>query len=450
MVDTIDHCQPSMRVLGGSSFEDGMTTGALRTSICQQSLPASNNYSYPLCVSEALQALESLTLEEAARDEGLYWEELEELNGTTYELNQNSLPLGSHVQKPSIREVGSKKDGAFDTPSRTQLETWIAPTVQSDTAQSQTGSRTKERRSSLFHTFTAEELLVALSSTDEPSTDQEAQSSVGSKGRHHRNRHQKSASHEGLRHRPAARAELRHRAVKSLDTGTDQLRSSHGDSGPQSPSRTPPRLRLYPVVKEQPPLILTRQERSGTLPRVDENEPLGSIDSVSTNSMKRPWTSNGTQPTVGGDCDTFAYNNDKRRDSWAGGSIRRKEKDGKGGWLHKMTDWLTVTEPSAQALKQHRKEVFRRAGISPEDPEACSKLHVPIGEIPSHAVKPSGPGPEPEEVLKRELEEKRSTRSSRETSRSGSRISHSSSYRSKHSKRPVARSRVPDEIFPFN
>jgi hypothetical protein len=184
---------------------------------------------------------------------------------------------------------------------------------------------------------------------------------------------------------------------------------------------------------------------------------MGSIEAEPSTSIRRPWTSSGTQPIAGRERNALD-SDDKRRDSWSSGSLRQKQKhdgkdkDGRGGWLHKMTDWLTVTEPSAQALKQHKKEVFRRAGISPDDPELNSKLHIPVGEIPAHAIKPSGPGPEPEEVLKKELEDRRSTRSSRGTSMSASRISPSSSYRSKHSKhsrKPVVRSRVPDDIFPF-
>jgi hypothetical protein len=410
-----------------------------------------------MCVSEALQALESLTLEEAARDEGLYWEELEELNGgTAYDLNQNSLPLGSHVQRSATSEADIKRDVALETPSRAQLDTWVTTTVHNITAQAETDSRTKQRRSSLFHCFTPEELLVALSSTDDPATDQEVQPTINRTERHQRSRHQKSASHQGLRHLPAARTELGHRAVKSLDTDSRQLRSSHEDFDPASPSPpgTPARLRLYPVVKEQSPVILTRQERSCTLPRVDEDVAMGSVEVESSTSSKRPWTSNGTQSTAGRNCDPSSYNHDKKRDSWGSESLRRKQKhDGKGGWLNKMTDWLTVTEPSAQALKQHKKEVFRKAGISPGDPEAYSKLHIPLGEIPAHAIKPSGPGPEPEEVLKKELEERRSGRSgrsSRGTSMSVPRVSHSSSNRSKGSKKPVARSRAPDKIFSFN
>ena len=76
--------------------------------------------------------------------------------------------------------------------------------------------------------------------------------------------------------------------------------------------------------------------------------------------------------------------------------------------IHKISSWLSTTEPSSQALKQHKKSAFQKAGISPSDTEAPSKLHAPIGEIPADAIKPTT-GPSPEEVLlkKRKAEQKR-------------------------------------------
>ncbi len=91
--------------------------------------------------------------------------------------------------------------------------------------------------------------------------------------------------------------------------------------------------------------------------------------------------------------------------------------------VHKMTGWFSTSEPSVQALKRHKKVTFEKAGVAPNDPEASSKLHYPIGEIPADAVKPAGRGPDPEE-LARAKAEKRRARSSGSTA---SRVSHSSS-----------------------
>jgi len=73
-----------------------------------------------------------------------------------------------------------------------------------------------------------------------------------------------------------------------------------------------------------------------------------------------------------------------------------------------MTSWLSTSEPSAQALKQHKKDAFARAGIPLEKPDAQvhAKLHAPIGEIPQDAIRAVG-GLTPEEVARRKAAERR-------------------------------------------
>ncbi|KAK4131879.1 hypothetical protein BT67DRAFT_444294 [Trichocladium antarcticum] len=67
--------------------------------------------------------------------------------------------------------------------------------------------------------------------------------------------------------------------------------------------------------------------------------------------------------------------------------------------MHRMASWLGTSEPSAQALTQHRRDAFARVGVSPGDAEARSKLHAPIGTIPRDAIRSVG-GPRPEEVMR--------------------------------------------------
>lgn len=47
---------------------------------------------------------------------------------------------------------------------------------------------------------------------------------------------------------------------------------------------------------------------------------------------------------------------------------------GKGRWLSRLKGWFTVSEPSQQALKEHKKIVFANSGISRNDPQANAKL----------------------------------------------------------------------------
>ncbi|KAK8049153.1 hypothetical protein PG994_010883 [Apiospora phragmitis] len=110
---------------------------------------------------------------------------------------------------------------------------------------------------------------------------------------------------------------------------------------------------------------------------------------------------------------------------------KRKGKEGKGRWLTQLKEWVSVSEPSTQAFKQHRKGTYQRAGIALDDPRAGAKLHIPTTTLPSNAIKPSGRGPEPEEVAKRNTDNKKRIRQSFSTTGGTSQGSRSST--SQHS-----------------
>ncbi|KAF1739261.1 hypothetical protein CRV24_001193 [Beauveria bassiana] len=83
---------------------------------------------------------------------------------------------------------------------------------------------------------------------------------------------------------------------------------------------------------------------------------------------------------------------------------RHSAGDGDGDkktWLRSFKTWLTVSEPSAQAMKTQKRDAFRRAGIDPKDPAAAAKMHLPLGTLPLGATT-STSGPTPEERLARE------------------------------------------------
>jgi hypothetical protein len=77
-----------------------------------------------------------------------------------------------------------------------------------------------------------------------------------------------------------------------------------------------------------------------------------------------------------------------------------KSKTGKSRWFHQVKDWLSVSEPSAQAMKEQKKNTFRRHGIDMKDPQAAVKLHLPIEKIPENAIT-STRGPSPEKAFER-------------------------------------------------
>lgn len=95
--------------------------------------------------------------------------------------------------------------------------------------------------------------------------------------------------------------------------------------------------------------------------------------------------------------------------------------------MSSIKDWMSTSEPSTQALKQHKLDTYRKAGVALDDPQANAKLHIPLCRIPEEAIKPCGRGVEPEEAIVRRMAEKRKARNSCSGSRSsGSYSSHSS------------------------
>ncbi|KYK55425.1 hypothetical protein DCS_07388 [Drechmeria coniospora] len=67
-------------------------------------------------------------------------------------------------------------------------------------------------------------------------------------------------------------------------------------------------------------------------------------------------------------------------------------------WFSQMKSWLSVSEPSAQAMKDQRKSAYRKYGIDLHDPNAAAKMHLPIGKVPE-GVTTSTKGPRPEKVF---------------------------------------------------
>lgn len=113
----------------------------------------------------------------------------------------------------------------------------------------------------------------------------------------------------------------------------------------------------------------------------------------------------GYSPSVssGGDQTTLA------------GGKKDKGKDPHGKWLSQFKSWISTSEPSAQAMKQHKKDVFKRAGLDANDALPHQKLHAPIGTLPADAIKPTT-GPTPEKLLKKREEQRKKLRQSYLTS----------------------------------
>ncbi|KAI0104809.1 hypothetical protein GGR51DRAFT_560809 [Nemania sp. FL0031] len=78
-----------------------------------------------------------------------------------------------------------------------------------------------------------------------------------------------------------------------------------------------------------------------------------------------------------------------------------KGKEGKARWISQFKEWVSVSEPSTQALRNYKKDTYKKAGIALDDPQASAKLHLPVASLPPGVIKPGGRGPEPEEIASR-------------------------------------------------
>lgn len=81
---------------------------------------------------------------------------------------------------------------------------------------------------------------------------------------------------------------------------------------------------------------------------------------------------------------------------------KHKEKDGKPRWLSQLKDWVSVSEPPVQALKQYKKGICENATIALDDPHPNAKLHLPIGTLFRDA-KLAGREPDPELTNPKEM-----------------------------------------------
>jgi len=98
--------------------------------------------------------------------------------------------------------------------------------------------------------------------------------------------------------------------------------------------------------------------------------------------------------------------------SISGNSGSNRGKNGKRGYLNRLKGWLTTSEPSAKALKQHKMDTFQKAGVSTKDPSANSKIDAPLGQIPEDAIRTAGKGPDPEQMARQRVEQRRQIRES--------------------------------------
>ena len=101
---------------------------------------------------------------------------------------------------------------------------------------------------------------------------------------------------------------------------------------------------------------------------------------------------------------------DTRRGSVSSYYAKPRSKDAKPRWFTHVKDWLSVSEPSAQAFKEQKRSTYKRHGIDPKDPRAAAKMHLPIEKVPAGAIT-STRGPDPEKAFRKAMREKKARES---------------------------------------
>jgi len=150
---------------------------------------------------------------------------------------------------------------------------------------------------------------------------------------------------------------------------------------------------------------------AATSPRADPGD-----DMITPLIPRRPRGENGTRPPSWHYAYGYGYQRHpgpKRRARQPPGPLvggeeeeeeeEDEEAEAKESLWRRFLSWCCIREPTIKAIKDHRRDVFRRLGI-PLDAsveEASRKVGAPLGKIPDHAIRPFG-GPTPEKVAKKE------------------------------------------------
>lgn len=81
-----------------------------------------------------------------------------------------------------------------------------------------------------------------------------------------------------------------------------------------------------------------------------------------------------------------------------GKSEKDKRRLGASRWFRHVKDWVSISEPSTQAMKEERTKMQKRRGLDTKVPNVDTSFHYPGGQIPPGVIT-STTGPRPEKAL---------------------------------------------------
>ncbi|KAL7629359.1 hypothetical protein AAE478_000879 [Parahypoxylon ruwenzoriense] len=208
-----------------------------------------------------------------------------------------------------------------------------------------------------------------------------------------------------------------HKTAVSFDASHFIIFPSGSPDRPMSSSGVPlvdTKLKSLTLTSEVAPSSSLPQEGIRGLPtRLGEEESLlqttTAMKSLRMNPKDHKKISRGYSESSS---DTQEINSSARHNDSIPESVKHKGKNGKSSWLSNLKGWVSISEPSTQALKDYKKETYKKANIALDDPQAKAKLHLPVGTLPPDAIKPDGRGPDPEEIALKKIEWRKRTRES--------------------------------------
>ncbi|KAL7922644.1 hypothetical protein ACQKWADRAFT_326629 [Trichoderma austrokoningii] len=110
-------------------------------------------------------------------------------------------------------------------------------------------------------------------------------------------------------------------------------------------------------------------------------------------------TSSGSKSRTMSDLSRPGYDPSLSSEPRSDYTVSTREEKKRPRWVSQVKNWLVTSEPSVQAMRDQKKNTFKKHGIDPKDPKAAAKLHSPMGKVPIDAVT-STSGPTPEKALK--------------------------------------------------
>ncbi|KAI1661398.1 hypothetical protein F4813DRAFT_399341 [Daldinia decipiens] len=207
-----------------------------------------------------------------------------------------------------------------------------------------------------------------------------------------------------------------HKTTASLDTSRLMSLPSDSPDRPASSSGVP---LIDTTVKL--PIITTRYVHSPVVMDSQGNASIRQGEGTLVSQVTGAMESLGMDPIYhkktphdhsGVDRDTLENARNRKLNNPPTELAKHNKKDGKSRWISLLKSWVNISEPSAQALKQSKKETYDKAHLSLDGPQVSAKLHLPTGTLSPNAIKPVGSGPDPEEMFLKQAEQRKRMRRS--------------------------------------